>query len=195
MERIGFEGKLIYMRLIFVTLFIVFYNVANCQDTLYNVLTKNICNCLNYKKVRGFLTYNDAINCVNKENENQSELYIQEGILKYGESVTETQAIQFAKDFGLNVSLKLIDSCSSYRELMDTARYSLYNYLNKDSLIKEIAKLKLINTNDRNLNFYIKRARMLFWVSNFKDAFEDAEQILKIDSTNQLGLHILKWFN
>ena len=178
------------MKILFGTVFIFFFNISYAQNTVSNIIAKNVCNCLRNKLSQGTLIYKDAVNCINFENEAQSELYINEAVQKYGDSPTSSQAIQYAKDVGLNVSLNLIDSCSSYRELMDTARYSLYSYLDKDSLLTEISKLNLADTSNRKLNFYTKRAKMLFWISNIKEAAQDARQILKIDSTNQLGLHI-----
>ena len=122
--------------------------------------------------------------------ENQSELFENEGIAKYGNSITEKESSVFAKEIGLKSSLNLIENCSTYRKLIDTARYSLYSYLNRDSLLTEISKLNLMDSSIRNVNFYIKRCRMLFWIVNFEDAFKDAQQILILDKTNQLGLHV-----
>ena len=178
------------MRPFFITLSFFLFSHSYGQDSLSNIIANNTCSCLNNNKNQRAIVYNDVVKCVNDENEKQSDFYVKEGIRKYGDSVTESQAIGFAKEIGLQVSLKLIKACPVYRNIMDTARYSLYSYMNKDSLINEIYKMNQIDVKDRSLNFYVKRCKMFFWLSKIKDAFEDAEQILALNSTNELGLHV-----
>lgn len=177
------------MKLIFIIFFLLLTKSSFCQDSLYNIVSRNICNCLTDKKVEG-LSYKVAASCVNTEMGNISEQFEHQIIQKYGNDVSDEESIKFGKKLGLQISLKLIESCPNYRGLMDTARFSLYSYLNKDSLIKQISILNSSDSINRNVNFFLKRAKMLFWVSDFSNATKDAEEILKFDSTNQLALHI-----
>jgi hypothetical protein len=176
------------IKMTFSVLFLlVFYN-SYCQDSLSGVMAKELCSCLMNKKINQVVIYNDAIQCVAQVNEKESDFYMREGVRIYGDSITETQATTFAKEIGLKVSLESIKNCPVYRNLIDTARYSMYSYLNRDSLLVELSK---INQNkDHNLNFYLKRCKIFFWLSQLKDAYTDAGQILILSSTNELGLHI-----
>lgn len=175
------------LRLVFSIILLLQFLHSYCQDSLCILIAKNVCICLNSKEI---INYKIAVDCVNSEMENQSELFEKEGVAKYGISISEKESSEFAKEIGLKSSLNLIENCSTYTKLMDTARYSLYSYLNRDSLLTEITKLNLMDSSIRNLNFYIKRCRMLFWIVNFEGAFKDAQQILILDNTNQLGLHV-----
>ena len=177
------------MRTIMTIFLLIITKLSFCQDALYNIISKNVCSCLTEKKDE-VLSYKVAVLCLNTEMENNSESFEDQMTQKYGEDISKDEAAQFAKEFGLQVALKLIDSCPDYRGLMDTARYSLYSYLNKDSIINQITILNSVDSVNRHLNFFLKRAKMLFWISDFKNASKDAEQILKWDSTNQLALHI-----
>ena len=175
------------LRFLFLIILLIHFTHSYCQDSLCSIIAKNVCTCLNDKEI---INYKTTVDCVNTEMQNQSELFANEGIAKYGNSISEKESNLFGKEVGLKVSLRLIENCSTYRNIMDTARYSLYSYLNRDSLLTKISKLNLTDSINRNLNFYVKRCRMLFWIANFEDAFKDAQKILILDNTNQLGLHV-----
>lgn len=177
------------MRLILVIFLLLLIKFSFCQISLYHTVSKNVCSCLADKKGEG-LSYKVAVSCINTEMENISEDFRNQMTQEYGNDISAEESTQFAKEFGLQVALELIDSCPNYRGLMDTARYSLYSYLNRDSVINQISILNSKDSLNRNLNFFVKRAKMLFWISDFKNAEKDAENILKLDSTNQLALHI-----
>src|SRR4051794_20237574 len=114
----------------------VFITVSlSAQDSLYNALQKDVCNCLQNKgTLPSPLT--DFRNCIRQAFVDNITLVESEVLEKFGTTATYEQGQELGRKIGERLDTSLVYTCDIYFQAADSLRYTQFNF-NKDSLKKE----------------------------------------------------------
>ena len=90
---------------------------------------------------------------------------------------------------GSRLDTDLVYTCDVYFHMADRGRFSMYDVYNKDSLKHRLVEINGA-VNKQEINFFFERGRTNFLLANYKEAYSDAQKVLKIQPSNIVALLI-----
>jgi tetratricopeptide (TPR) repeat protein len=110
-------------------------------------------------------------------------------IKEYG-SVTKKNTEKVTDELEIEVSIKLIDSCTTFFRFTDSLKHQQYKNLNKDSLVRLLNGLGSFDTTKSSKIFFVRAGVLYYQLGDHERALKNAERVLSEDSVNITALFI-----
>jgi len=173
---------------IIVNVFLLFLVRSNCQSSTVIDYSKGICECLDSLNKTGDVETN-FIPCLRLSVDRHLPEFILEVTKRYGDSTAENMT-KFIEVLEIEVSIKLINSCTPYFMFTDSLKHQQYKNINRDSINKLLKKVESVSNTNRNKRYYECTSSLYFQLGNYDKAMENVEKILSEDSADIMALFI-----
>jgi tetratricopeptide (TPR) repeat protein len=164
------------------------FGCSNSQSSNTIDYSKGICECLDSLNKTSNTDHSFPI-CFGLSLDRNASALTQELIKKYGNTNKENIA-KLTDQLELNVSIELIDSCTTFFRFTDSLKHKQYKKLNKDSLVSLLNDLESTDTTKRNKKYYVYASTLYFQLGAYEKAIQNVEKVLSEDSSDVKALFI-----
>ena len=166
----------------------VMFGCSNSQSSVDPDYTKGFCNCLDSLN-KTTNTNHSFPDCFGAMLDRNSSAVRSRATKEYG-SASQANLEKVMNELEIEVSIDLIDSCTTYFRFIDSLKHQQYKNLNKDSLVNLLKGLSNFDTIKNSKTYYVRAATLCYQLGDYETASKNADRVLSEDSTNVTALFI-----
>ncbi|HEU4607385.1 MAG TPA: tetratricopeptide repeat protein, partial [Chitinophagaceae bacterium] len=177
------------MKLIALFAAILLSGTIGAQDSLENIISSQVCDCLTEKQVR---SQEDFLGCFAEVLEDNKQA-VAEACFRLYQDTSYESGYKWGKLLYQKIAVSMVASCTPYYQIMDSVRNVPLLNANTDSLRLELQKMYQQNSGSSDKRFYADRGLLHFQLNELPEALADFEQAVTLDSNYVQTLFFRAW--